>query len=418
MISVFSKKDFVATKWFTFEKIIQLVAGVFIVPKIFSALGTIDIGKLTFVESVLGMLTPIFFLGLSAICIREIVFHPKRDQLILATAFYLRLISWIVVFIGVLLYFGLVAKSPLTGLYIIIVFSYLFKLSDVFEYYLLAKKWTKIIFFSKITSLCVIVALQYYGVKNQFDIYYFAKLIVLDFIIQGLFYVIILKHKKLLQFKKWKFSWAFAKSLLRMSFPLIISNALIMFYITIDELFLKYFHGDHANGIFATVQFLVIGLSWNIGFAIINALYPSLAESFQENKILYRQKIKELFKIMLILGLLIGGFYTLFGDSVLDLYFSESYAEAKMPLLIFCWAPLFVFIGMIYEKHLINANDLQKNVYRFIIGCVSNVVLCYLLIPIWEVKGAAIAVLISHFITNIAYVFLDNKSRKQVLSIF
>src|SRR5690606_4048727 len=227
------------TKWFTVEKIIQLITGVYIIPKIFSALGTVDIGKLKFVESVLGMLTPVFFLGLSAICIREIVFNPKRYQLILATAFYLRLISWITVFIGIILYFSLTENSPLKGLYLIIAFGYLFKLTDVFEYYLLAKKWTKIIFISKITSLSVIVALQYYGVKNQFDVYYFAKLIVLDFFIQGLIYTIILKHKKLLFFKQWKFSWILGKSLLRMSFPLIISNSLIMFYITIDELFLN-----------------------------------------------------------------------------------------------------------------------------------------------------------------------------------
>lgn len=323
-----------------------------------------------------------------------------------------------VILCGVLLYFGLAEYSPLTGLYLIIAFSYLFKLTDVFEYYLLAKKWTKIIFISKIVSLSIIVALQYYGVKHQFDVFYFAKLIVLDFLIQGLIYAIILKHKKILQFKQWKISWPLAQSLLRMSFPLIISNSLIMFYITIDELFLKYFHGDHANGIFASVQFLVIGLSWNIGFSIINALYPSLAESYQNNIICYQKKIKELFKIMLILGVVIGALYTVFGDMILDTYFTKSYAEAKTPLLIFCWAPLFVFIGMIYEKHLINTNDLQKNVYRFMLGCISNVILCYLLIPIWQVTGAALAVLISHFITNIAYVFFDKKSRKQVLSLF
>lgn len=417
MTSVFSKKDFVATKWFTLEKIIQLVTGVYIVPKIFSALGTVDIGKLKFVESVLGMLTPIFFLGLSAICIREIVFNPKRYQLILATAFYLRLISWTAVLIGIIFYFSLTENSPLKGLYLIIAFSYLFKLTDVFEYYLLAKKWAKIIFISKITSLSVIVVLQYYGVKNQFDVYYFAKLIVLDFFIQGLIYSIILKHKKLLIIKEWKFSWTLGKSLLKMSFPLILSNSLIMFYITIDELFLKFYHGDHANGIFATVQFLVIGLSWNIGFAIINALYPSLAESFQKNTIHYQNKIKVLFKIMLVIGLFIGVFYSLFGNFILDSFFIETYAEAKTPLLIFCWAPLFVFIGMIYEKHLVNTNDLQKNVYRFILGCVSNVILCYFLIPIWHVNGAAIAVLLSHFMTNIVYIFLDDKSRKEVLAI-
>ncbi len=418
MTSVFSKKDFRATQWFTLEKIMHLVTGVFIVPQIFSTLGTVDIGKLTFVESVLEMFTPLFFLGLSAICIREIIFNPKRAHAILATAFYLRFISWIFIFIGVILYFSLTENSPLAGLYLIIACSYLFKLTNVFEYYLLAKKWTKIIFISKITSLGIIVALQYYGVRNDFDVYYFAKLIVLDFFIQGLIYTIILRHKKLLIFKHWTFSWTLGKSLLKMSFPLIISNGLIMFYITIDELFLKYFHGDHANGIFATVQFLVIVLSWNIGFAIINALYPSLAESYQKDSILYQKKIKALCKIMLILGVGIGCFYTIFGAPILNTFFTTFYEEANTPLLIFCWAPLFIFIGMIYEKHLVNTNDLQKNVYRFILGCASNVILCYLLIPIWHVTGAAIAVLVSHFITNIVYIFLDRKSRKQVLSLF
>ncbi|WP_452228316.1 flippase [Lacinutrix sp. MEBiC02404] len=418
MTSVFSKKDFIATKWFTLEKIIQLITGVFIVPKIFNTLGTTDIGKLKFVESILGMLTPLFFLGLSAICIREIVFHPKRSPLILATAFYLRIISWCAIFIGVLIYFSFAKNSPLTALYLIITCSYFFKITDVFEYYLIANKWTKYIFISKITSLIIIVSLQYYGVKKQLDVYYFAKLIILDFFIQGLIYGILLKHKKPFLFKQWTFSLPLAKSLLKMSFPLIISNSLIMFYITIDELFLKYFHNDHAIGIFATVQFLVIGLTWNIGFSIINALYPSLAESFQENKMLYRQKIKQLLKIMFALGIAIGSFYTCFGNTLLDTFFTNSYSEVKTPLFIFCWAPLFVFIGMIFEKHLVNTGHLQKNVYRFIIGCVANVVLCYLLIPVFYVNGAAIAVLTSHFITNIAYVFLDKESRKQVLSIF
>ena len=418
MTNVFSKKDFIATKWFTLEKLIQFVTGVFIVPQIFSTLGTIDIGKLKFVESVLGLLTPLFFLGLSAICIREIVFNPKRSEQILATAFYLRLASWIAIFIGIVIYFYSTENSPLNSLYLIIAVSYFFKLTDVFEYYLVAKKWTKIIFISKISSLIIIVSLQYYGVKNNLDVNYFAKLIALDFLIQCVIYYFILKYKKQFLFKQWRFSWPLGKSLLKMSFPLIVSSALIMFYISIDELFLKHFLGDHANGIFATVQFLVIALSWNIGFSIINALYPSLAESYKDDSILYARKLKKLFKIMCFLGVLIGILYTLFGSAILNTYFSESYAEAKSPLLIFCWAPLIIFIGMIYEKHLINTNQLQKNVYRFIIGCTFNVVLCYLLIPIWQVSGAAIAVLISHFITNIGYIFLDHKSRKELVSLF
>ena len=120
---------------------------------------------------------------------------------------------------------------------------------------------------------------------------------------------------------------------------------------------------------------------------------------------------------MFALGLLIGGLYTLLGNNILDTYFTASYAEAKTPLLIFCWAPLFIFLGMIYEKHLINTGDLQKNVYRFIIGCISNIVLCYFLIPIWYLNGAAIAVLTSHFITNILFVLFYKPYRKQILNL-
>ncbi len=416
MTSVFSRKDFIATKWFTLEKIIQFITGVFIVPKIFSTLGTVDIGKLKFVELVLGMFTPLFLLGLSAICIREIIFKPKQSPQILSTAFYLRLVSWLLIFIGVFIYFGIAKSSPLSHLYIIIALSYLFKLTDIFEYYLLAQKWTKIIFICKITTLSIIVALQYYGVKNHLSVDYFAQLIVLDFFIQGFIYFLILRLKKPFLFQSWHLNWPLGKSLLKMAFPLMISNAIIMFYITIDELFLKYFIGDHANGIFATVQFLVIALSWNLGFSIINALYPSLAESYQNDTALYRKKIIRLFKIMLILGTAIGLLYTFFGGYILSQYFSESYIEALNPLLIFCWSPLIIFIGMIYEKHLINTNDLNKNVYRFSLGCAVNVVLCYLLIPIFKVEGAAIAVLLSHFSTNILYMFLDRKSRRQLLS--
>lgn len=47
----FSKKDLNSTTWFSLEKLIQLFSGVFIVPKIFNTLGSVDIGKLHLVSN-------------------------------------------------------------------------------------------------------------------------------------------------------------------------------------------------------------------------------------------------------------------------------------------------------------------------------------------------------------------------------
>ncbi len=410
----FSKQDVNTTFWFSVEKLILLIVGVFVMPKIFNALGAVDIGKLKLAESVLGMFSPLFFLGLSAVCIREIVVNPKESQRIIATAFFMRFVAWLIFLVGFISYLFLADNKSLLSIYSVLVFGYLFKLTDVFEYYLLAKKRAKLIFVGKVLSLLCVVSLQYYGIKQHLDVLYFAQIIVLDFLLQGIFYFIVLRAKNEINFKYWKFSKKLGVSLFVMALPLIVSEALVMVYIGIDEVVLKYFHDDHANGVFASVQFLVIGLCWTIGFAVINALYPSLAESFHFNKGYYYKKNGQLLFFMVLLGLGIAVFYMVFGNYILDNYFSEQYQDGKTALLVFCWAPLFVFIGMLYEKHLLTTNRLKHNIYRFALGCLSNLLLCCVLVPRYNVTGAAVAVLTSHFITNIGYVAFDKNTRKDI----
>ncbi|MCK5906748.1 MAG: polysaccharide biosynthesis C-terminal domain-containing protein [Flavobacteriales bacterium] len=415
MPSIFTKKDFINTKWFIAEKGILLIVGIFIVPKIFSTLGTSNIGDLKFVESILGMISPIFFLGLGAISIREIIYKPKKTYTILATTFYLQLVSWAIIFSGLLLYLFLSNETTLYWLYITIAISYLFRVGNVFEYYLQAVKWVKVIFYVKVISLIFVVSIQYYGVINNFDAIFFAKVIAFDFLIQGIMYLLFFYKMGLINTRMFNYSPVMAKYLLKSSLPLIISNLLISFYITIDELFLRYYHDSDAIGIFASVQFLVIVLTWNIGFSIINALYPSLADSFLlEDKKEYYKKMIYIFKLLSSLGVAIGLFYTFFGDFILSKFFSESYSVASIPLKVFSWAPLFIFTGMIFEKHLLNSKQLDKNVYRFLLGIIVNIILCYFLIPTWSVTGASISVLISHFVVNIGYILVDKESRNQL----
>lgn len=399
----FSKTDLSSTFWFTSEKIIHFIFSIIIIPKIFNALGTVDMGKLKFVEASLGMFAPVFFLGLSSICIREMVKHPKQIKNIISTAIIMRLISWGITFIGLVAYFYIVGTNVISTIYFIILLSYLFRLTDVFEWYCITTKKAQFIFYSKTLSLLLVFLLQLYGLKNQLGVIFFSFTIACDYLFQGVFYAVFLKKTQTFKTELWPISFTLAKRLLKFAFPLIISNALVVFYIGIDELFLKYFLNDHAVGVFGSIQFLVIGLSWTIGFAIINALYPALAESYLHQKKTYYLKLAQLNILLLVLGIGIGLFYTFFGNTILNTYFTQQYVEGNTPLKIFCWAPLLVFFGMLYEKHLLSSNSLQHEVYRFAIGCICNIVLCYLLIPIYKINGAAFAVLISHFVTNILY---------------
>ncbi|RXP63505.1 hypothetical protein EC396_01485 [Lutibacter sp. HS1-25] len=418
MAQLFSKQDLLNTKWFIAEKLTSLLVAIIIVPKIFKSIGILNIGKLKFAETFISFFTPIMFLGLSAICIREIVFYPKRTKLILSTALYLRTASWLLALLIILTYSYLFIDKELLMLYFVICFSYFVRIFDVFEYYFYAIKKTKYVFISKISSLFIIVVLQYYGVIQQFGIIYFASLIIFDFLIQSTIYFGIVKTKNIFNFKDLVFSKSMAIYLLKNAFPLVISNFLILIYIVTDDFFLKYYHGDASYGYYATIYFLIITLTWSIGFSIINALFPSLAESYTSNLKIYYQKISLLIAYMLVLGVLIILIYHFFSNAILNTFFDESFLKINYSLKLFSWGPLMIFMGMIYEKHLITTNRIEKNVYRFVLGCISNLFFSIILIPKYAINGAIIAVLVSHFLTNIAFVFFDAKSRKELKFLF
>jgi len=411
MLNIFSRKDFKNTYWYVAEKLVQLSVAIFIIPKIYNELGAVDLGKLEFSKTLIGYLAPILFLGLSVICIREIILNPSKKNEILASALFLRIVSCFIILSGLIFYVQFIDRNDISIIVLILGFSYFVKVTDVLEFYIQAKKNSKLIFSCKITTLFIIVGLQYYGIQQHYNVYYFAFIFGLDFLIQGFIYWALLFGRGMLQFSKWKISKKISKKLLLDAYPLMLSNLIIAFYIGIDELFLKYYLGDAAVGVFSSVQFLVIWLTWNIGESFIYALYPSYVEAYANNQELYKRRIGLSYKLVIGFGILIGLFFVFSGEYIYDNFYDVSYHSGIYPLKIFSWAPLFVFLGVIYEKHLININQINKNVYRFILGCIVNFVLCYFLIPTYQVVGAAIAVLISHIVTNLGFILLDKQSR-------
>jgi len=413
-LSLFSKKDFANAKWYIIEKVCQLIVGIYITPKIFNSLGAFNSGELEISKAIVGVLAPFFFLGLSAICIRELVFKPKMKNQIIGTTLVLRLCSFVLLSLCLLIYTYFTNTSEITFIVLIIAFSYLFRISDVIEYFFVARKKYKYVFICKIITLIFVLIVQYYGVERNFGAFYFAGVLFFEFAIQTLIYLGIITYSKELNLCKLSWSFKLAKDLLVSAFPLLLTNFIIVFYLAIDDFFINTYIGSAANGVFSVVNFLVIFITWNIGAAFIYGLYPALAECYLDDKILYAKRLKFMLKVVILFGICIGIFYTFLGDYVISTQYEKSFEAAKSPLKVFAWAPIFVFVGMLFEKHLVNQNKLNRNVYRFILGCAVNVLLCFLFIPKYHLVGAAFALLLSHFVTNIVFVFLYKSYRQDM----
>ncbi|WP_026053715.1 polysaccharide biosynthesis C-terminal domain-containing protein, partial [Leptospira santarosai] len=94
------------------------------------------------------------------------------------------------------------------------------------------------------------------------------------------------------------------------------------------------------------------------------------------------------------------------------LFFGEKFSEAGTVLAIHIWAGIFVFLGVASSRYYLTENLPKEELYKSISGCLANIVLNYFFIPLYGIKGAAIATVISQFIASTLFNLLFKRTRE------
>jgi O-antigen/teichoic acid export membrane protein len=87
------------------------------------------------------------------------------------------------------------------------------------------------------------------------------------------------------------------------------------------------------------------------------------------------------------------------------------------PTKIYVWAGVFVFLGVASGKYLIAENYTKITFVRTFFGMIVNVVLNLILIPKYGIKGAAMATLISYFVSVFFMVLIPKVFKNSILMI-
>ena len=95
---------------------------------------------------------------------------------------------------------------------------------------------------------------------------------------------------------------------------------------------------------------------------------------------------------------------TLLADWVILILYGTDFQEAADVLRIYIWASVFVSLGVASSKWLVAENLQSYSFYRTALGAVLNISCNLWLIPIYGIKGAVFATLISQLI--VAYISL------------
>lgn len=248
-------------------------------------------------------------------------------------------------------------------------------------------------------GIAIIFSLNY----SPIDILYLT-VIIISILISGVLFVFLKKKNVSI----W-ISGKYEDKILRNSYPMFLGASLMFVMSYIDSFMIAYYLDEYQVGIYSAC----INLSMIITFipiAIGGYISPKVAKAYSENK---KEEVQNIFKnsliIIIVVTLPIFLFIYVYAESLLGL-FGVAFTVATTTLLItniaFLSEALCGPVGFI-----LNMTDNQHIFMRIlIVSLLINIIFNALLIPIYGINGAAIAMMLSMFFWTIgSLVFLKKK---------
>jgi len=408
------KKYFLNTGWLLFNNIFGMVIALFVGVYVARYLGPNNYGLFSYAGSFVGLFSAIAALGVDNIVVRELIKDEKKRDELLGTTFVLKIIGSILVFIVIVIAVRLTNNDSFTNLLIfIIAIRTIFQSFNVINFYFQSRVLSKYTVYAQIfaTILCSVIKLSL--IHFNMGLIYFAMVTLLQSIILALGLVGIYIKQKLNLFN-WRPKFDLAKFLLKDSWPLILSGMAISIYMKTDQVMIKNMLDAKAVGNYA-VAVRLSEVWYFIPMAITNSLFPAIINAKKISEKLYYERLQKLYDLMTWLAIGIALPITFLSNDIINLLFGIQYQEAAGVLRIYIWAGVSTFLGVASFQYLLVENYTKISFLSTFIGAIINVILNIILIPRYGINGAAIATVISYFVSAFLIVLIPKTYKNSIL---
>lgn len=398
------KKYLANTSWLFFERILRIIIAFFVIIYVVRYLGPQNFGLYSYVLSFIWLFVSISTLGLETISVREIVKQPQRKNEIIGTVFRLRFLGGIaaIAFIALTLLIG--QEELFTAILILIAsVAFIFQSFSAIEYYFRAVVKAKYIAYALSASVIFSSTLKIILILVEAPLIYFIAAFTFEYFVIAVGLVTVYKINKQNIFD-WKYSKILSLSLLKDSWPLILSGIFVVVYMKIDQVMLKHMISEEAVGFYAAAVRLCEAWYF-IPVTICNSIFPAIVNAKNVSEEFYNNRMQKLYDLLTWLAIGIAIPVTIFSSQIIELLFGSEFAPASPVLTIYIWAGVAVFLGVASSQYLVNENLTKLLFLRTLVGMVLNVALNLVLIPIYGIIGSAIATLISYTVVTFVLSF-------------
>ena len=400
------------TSWLLGEKFLRMFVGLFVGVWVARYLGPEQFGLLSYAQSFVFLFTAFSTLGLDGIVVRELVKDESKRDVLLGSAFSLKLIGAILILPVLAVAVQWTQNDNDTNLLVfIIASSTIFQSFNVIDFYYQSKVLSKYVALANTVSLALSSIIKIALILNDAPLVFFALMTTIDMIVLALGLIYYYKKSNHLNFLNWNFDWYIAKILLKDSWPLLFSGLVISLYMRVDQLMIKEILNADAVGQYAAAVRLS-EVWYFIPMVIVNSLFPALMSAKKNSEKLYYLRLQRLYTLILRLAVVVVVPMIFLSDWIIIALYGVNYSQAGNVLAIHIYGLIPVGFGVILGRFYTIENFGVDNFIRNIIGLLINVILNFYFIDKYGISGAALSSVIAYLYISVIHSAIRKKTRR------
>lgn len=381
--------------WAIAGKTVSLLGGLLVGIFVARYLGPEQYGLMNYVISYVCIFQVFATFGLDSIEIREESRHPEERDVIIGTAFTIKIILATITIAAVAVSVMITETNSFTR-WMIMLYSISIVLNslNVIRNHFTSLVWNEYVVKTEI-SRTVIGALIKIGLLfAEAGLGWFIAVYTFDFVLLASGYCTSYKLK-IDKIKLWRFDIKWAKYLVSQSFPLMLTGAAVMIYQRIDQVMIGKMADSASVGQFSVASKFVEVLIF-VPTIIAQTVAPILIRTREKDGDEYKKKSQMFINVTIWGSIFMAAVTSLISHYLVIWTFGKAYLPAVLILQILSFKAVSVALSNTAGQLLIIEGLQKYAILRDGFGCIICVIFNLLLIPRFGTTGAAVVAILSN----------------------